>query len=99
MHVIFRVRMHLTFRVCMHVTSELCMHVIFTEHYSPPSPKIACPEAMTTQIHNQSTEPTKSGDDPRVPNYPRRSIAPSAQNTALYGTITRDLLKASSSNH
>ena len=34
-------------------------------------------------------EPTESGDDPRVPNYPRRSVAPSAQSTALHGTITR----------
>ena len=56
-------------------------------------------QAMPTQIHNQSTKPTESGDDPRVPNYPRRSIAPSAQNNALYDTITRDLLKSPSSNH
>ena len=57
MHVTFRVCMHLIFRVCMHVTSELCMHVIFLEHYSPPSPKIACPQAMPTQIHDQLIEP------------------------------------------
>ena len=65
------------------------------KHYSPPLPKIACPQAMPMQIHNQSTEPTKSGDDPRVPNYPRRLVAPSAQNTTLHGTITRYPMEAS----
>ena len=62
-------------------------YLSITEHYSPLSPKIACPQAMPTQLHNQSTEPTKFGDDPRVPNYPKRSIAPSAQSTALHCTI------------
>ena len=65
------------------------------EHYNPPSLKIVCPQAMPTQIHNQSTEPTESGDDPKVPNYPRRSIAPSAQSTALHGTITKCPMEAS----
>ena len=41
------------------------------------------------------TQPTKSGDDPRVPNYPRRSVAPSAQSTALHGTITKYLMESS----
>ena len=36
------------------------------------------------------TEPTKSGDDPRVPNYPRRFVAPFAQSIALHGTITME---------
>ena len=65
------------------------------EHYSPPSPNIACPQAMPTQTHNQSTEPTESEDDPRVPNYPRRSVAPFAQCIALHGTITRYPMEAS----
>ena len=69
---------------------------IKTEHYSPPSPKIACPQVMATQLHNQSKEPTESGDDPRVPNYPRRSVTPSAQNTALHSTITKYPMEASS---
>ena len=41
------------------------------------------------------TEPTKSRDDPRVPNYSRKFVAPSAQSTALHGTITRYLMEAS----
>ena len=36
------------------------------------------------------TEPIESEDDPRVPNYPRRFVAPSAQSTALHGTITME---------
>ena len=41
------------------------------------------------------TEPTESKDDPRVPNYPRRFVAPFAQSTALHGTITRYPMEAS----
>ena len=68
---------------------------IKTKHYSPPSPKIACPRAMPTQIHNQSTEPTESGDDPRVPNYPRIFVAPSSQSISLHGSITKCSMEAS----
>ena len=57
--------------------------------------KDCCPQAMPMQIHNQSTEPTESGDDPRVPNYPRRSVAPSAQSNALHGTIKKYPMEAS----
>ena len=41
------------------------------------------------------TEPTESGYDPKVPNYPRKSVAPSAQGTALHGTITIYPMEAS----
>ena len=56
---------------------------------------IACPQEMPMQIRNQSAEPTESGDDPRVPNYPRRSVAPSAQSAALHGTIKKCPMEAS----
>ena len=60
-----------------------------TQHYSPPLPKIAYPQAILMQLHNQSTEPTEFEDGPSVPNYHWRSVAPSAQSIALHGTITR----------
>ena len=41
------------------------------------------------------TEPTESRYDPKVPNDPRRSVARSAQSTALHGTITRYPMEAS----
>ena len=87
MHVIFRVRMHLTFRVCMHVT--------FRDITVLPCQRLLVLKQCQRNIHNQSTEPTESGDDPRVPNYPRISIAPSAQNTALHGTITKYPMESS----
>ena len=65
------------------------------EHCISPSPRIACPQEMPMQVHNQSTEPTEFGDDPMVPNYPRRSVAPSAQSTALHITLTRYPMEAS----
>ena len=44
---------------------------------------------------NQSIEPTESRDNPKVKNYPRKSVAPSAQSTALHVTITRYPMEAS----
>ena len=70
-------------------------YLSITKHYSPPSPKITCPQAMPTQLHTHLTKPTEYGDDPRVPNYPRRSITPSAQSTTWRGTITRYPMEAS----
>ena len=51
-------------------------------------------QCQRNSIINQ-VEPTESGDDPRVPNYPRISVAPSAQSTTLHNTITRYPMEAS----